>query len=238
MNERGGGPRQLPLGLPLAAAMRRADFLTGAANREAVEVIDGWPDWPAPVVLLTGPVGSGKTHLVHAWREASGAGLAEAGLLAGDAVVELVGAGAVAVEDLHAGPIDEAALFHLLNLAAERQAPVLLTSRVAAAALPIGLPDLASRLRAARPVALGVPDDDLLARVMVKLFADRQIVVDGSVVNYIALRMERSLQGANAIVAELDRESLAGGVPVSRKLAATVLDRVFGSSSEADEAAG
>src|SRR5690606_3640912 len=116
---------------------------------------------------------------------------------------------AVAVEDLHAGPLDEAALFHLLNLARERAVPVLLTSRVWASALPLRVADLASRLRAARPVELGEPDDDLLRRVMVKLFADRQLGVEPSVIDYIAVRMERSLQGASAIVDALDRDALA-----------------------------
>ena len=153
------------------------------------------------MVLLAGPVGSGKTHLVEIWREASGATRDHARASLDDRDVEaLVAAGAVAVEDLHDGPFDEPALFHLLNLAAERGAPVLLTSRAWAAALPVALPDLASRLRAARPVELGEPDDDLLRRVLVKLFADRQLVVDSAVIDYIVVRMERSLQAANALV--------------------------------------
>jgi chromosomal replication initiation ATPase DnaA len=217
----------LPLTLPHRAGMTRADFLVGAANAEAIALMDGWPQWPAPVVLLAGPVGSGKTHLVEIWRAASGAAAVAAVDLDDTGVEPLVEAGAVAVEDLHAGPFDEAALFHLLNLAGERQAPVLLTSRLWAGALPIRLADLASRLRAARPVELGEPDDDLLGRVLVKLFADRQIAVDNTVVDYIALRMERSLEGASAIVADLDREALAAGVPVTRRLAALSLARVF-----------
>lgn len=235
MSESAREARQLPLSLEQPAAMNRADFLTGPANRQAIELIDGWPAWPAPVVLLRGPVGSGKTHLVEIWREASGGAVVEAAALGDADAVALVTAGAVAVENLDAGPFDEEALFHLLNLAAERKVPVLLTSRAPAAALPIALPDLASRLRAARPVTLGEPDDELLRRVMVKLFADRQLSVESAVVDYIALRMERSLQGANAIVAELDRAALAGKVPVTRKLAAGALDRVFGAPAEAGE---
>jgi chromosomal replication initiation ATPase DnaA len=219
--------RQLPLSLPHRAAMTRADFLVGAANARAIELIDGWPEWPAPVVLLAGPVGSGKTHLVEIWREASGATVVEAAHLEDDKVVDLVAEGAVAVEDLHGGPFDEPALFHLLNLAGERGAPVLLTSRVWASALPVALADLASRLRAARPVELGEPDDDLLRRVMVKLFADRQLAVDSTVVDYIVVRMDRSLQAVNALVEDLDREALAAGGGVTRRLAAEALARVF-----------
>jgi chromosomal replication initiation ATPase DnaA len=219
--------RQLPLNLPHRAAMTRADFLVGAANREAVAAIDNWPEWPAPVVLLAGPVGSGKSHLVEIWRVATGAAVTTAANLGENDVEPLAAAGAVAVEDLHAGPIDERALFHLLNRATEKNVPVLLTSRVWPSALPLRLADLASRLRAARPVELGEPDDALLARVLIKLFADRQLDVEANVIDYIVTRMERSLAAANAIVAELDRAALAEGRAISRPLAAATLARVF-----------
>jgi chromosomal replication initiation ATPase DnaA len=218
---------QLPLSLPHREGMTRADFLVGAANKEAIGMIDDWPEWPASTVLIVGPVGSGKTHLVEIWRERSDAAAVMAQGLRREAVESLIEAGAVAVEDLHIPGFDEDALFHLINVSRERKVPLLLTSRVHAAALHLKLPDLRSRLRAAQPVELGPPDDELLRRVMVKLFADRQLTVDDSVVDYIALRMERSLEGANAIVDDLDREALAAAVPVTRRLAAISLARVF-----------
>src|SRR5690606_7498348 len=99
-----------------------------------------------------------------------------------------------------------------------------------ASGLPLQVPDLSSRLRAARPVELGEPDDDLLRRVMVKLFADRQLTVDPAVVDFIAVRMERSLQGASTIVEALDRDALAFRSPVTRKLAAAAIARIFDKS--------
>ncbi len=195
------------------------------ANRAAVALIDGWPAWPDRAVLLSGPAGSGKTHLVEIWRTASNAAVTAANALGN--VEALVGAGAVAVEDLHAGPLDEAGLFHLINLSGERHVPLLMTSRLPVGGLRVRLPDLASRLRAARPVELGAPDDALLRLVLVKLFADRQLTVDASVIETIVTRMERSLEAANRIVAELDREALAGGRAISRRLAAETLARVI-----------
>lgn len=226
--------RQLPLTLPHHAAMTRGDFLVGEANRQAVALIDAWPRWPAPAVLLAGPVGSGKTHLVEIWREASGAAVVAASALRGANVEALLSAGAVGVEDLHVGPLDEAALFHLLNRAREQGAPVLMTSRMWPAGLPVRLPDLASRLRAAHSVELGEPDDELLRRVLVKLFADRQLAVDAGVVDHIAMRMERSLQAANAIVDELDRAALAERAPITRRLATAALARVFDRPGEGE----
>ena len=125
------------------------------------------------------------------------------------------------------GPLDEAGLFHLINLSGERRVPLLMTSRLPASALRVRLPDLASRLRAARPIELGAPDDALLRLVLVKLFADRQLTVDAGVIETIVTRMERSLEAANRIVAELDREALAGGRAISRRLAAETLAQVI-----------
>jgi len=59
--------------------------------------------------------------------------------------------------------------------------------------------------------------------VLFKLFSDRQLVVDPTVVAYVALRIDRSLDAARAIVAALDREALARGKRVTRAMAAELL---------------
>ena len=219
--------RQIPFSLPHQPALGRADFLVGAANAEAIALIDRWPDWPARTVLLAGPVGSGKSHLVEIWRAASGAKVVPAAALVVANVEALLVGRAVAVEDLHAGPIDQAALFHLLNVAVETDATVLMTSRVWPSALPLTLGDLVSRLRAAYCVELVEPDDDLLRRVLTKLLADRQLDVDHAVVDFIVTRMERSLGTANLIVERLDEEALAAGRPITVPFAAETLRPIF-----------
>lgn len=216
-------PRQIPLSLPHRPSYDRADFLTGAANARAIALIDCWPDWQSQTVLLAGPIGSGKTHLVEIWRGVSNAEVVSASALTVFDVEALLAPGALAIEDLHAGPIDEAALFHLLNLANERMVTILMTSRMWPGALPLTVADLASRLRAAQPVELAEPDDDLLVRVITKLFADRQLTVDRAVIKFIVNRMERSLEAANLIVDRLDKEALARGRAITVRLAADTL---------------
>ena len=224
--------RQIPLSLPHRASFDRADFLTGAANAAAIGLIDRWPDWPSRSVIVAGPVGSGKSHLVDIWRSASGAETIAATALTVSDAEALPANGAVAIEDLHAGPIDEAALFHLLNAASERKAAVLMTSRVWPSALPFRLGDLVSRLRAAQLVELSEPDDELLRRVLAKLLADRQLAVDRSVVDYIVTRMERSLEAANQIVSRLDEEALAQGRAITTRLAAAILGAILDQTPE------
>jgi chromosomal replication initiation ATPase DnaA len=219
-------PRQLPLSIPHEPALGRADFLVGEANADATAFIDAWPDWPASVVLLIGPAGSGKSHLARAFAERSGAPVIDAIDLGDHDPTELVGRGALAIEDADEPGLDQKALFHLLNAARGRGASVLITTETVPSTWNIVLPDLASRLRAAQPAFLGPPDDDLLRRVLVKLFADRQITVDAGVLDVLLTRMERSFAAAGRLVDALDRESLARGRKVTRAMAQEIVGAV------------
>jgi chromosomal replication initiation ATPase DnaA len=216
------GGEQLPLVLPHEAAYGRDDFLLGASNQAAFSLVESWPAWPSQAAVIAGPVGSGKTHLAHVWQGLSGAPILAARDLRRDDVSALAANRAVAIEDAHAG-FDETALFHLFNAARDSGASLLVTSRSWPQSWGLRLPDLASRLRAATPVEILEPDDDLLRRVLVKLFADRQIEIDPAVVEFLAVRMERSVAAAQALVEELDRASLSAARRITRPLAAKVL---------------
>jgi chromosomal replication initiation ATPase DnaA len=229
------GPRQLALALGHAESFAREDFLGGASNATALALIDRWPDWPAPVVVLAGPEGCGKSHLAAIWGEAAGARFLSARSLAGEEVPAALATGALVVEDLAEGQFDERALFHLLNLAREEQAFVLLTARSAPSGFAAGLRDLASRLKALPVVTMGAPDDALLRAVVVKLFSDRQLAVDESLVSFLVLRIDRSVAAARAIVSELDREAMRQQRPLTRALAAEVL-RAPATGAAADSA--
>jgi chromosomal replication initiation ATPase DnaA len=216
-------PRQLAFVLPHAESLSRDNFLEGPANAEALGLIDRWPDWPNRVMLLVGPEGSGKSHLAAIWAEEAGARSTAAHALTAAVVPGALATGALVVEDLDPATCDERALFHLLNLAREDEAFVLITARTAPAGLPIELRDLRSRLRAVPVVELLPPDDRLFRALIVKFCADRQMAVDEAVVGYVASRIERSFAAARDAVALLDGEALRLGRPVTRALAAELL---------------
>jgi len=212
---------QLAIDLPHRPALGRADFLVSDCNAAALQWIERWPDWPAPALVLYGPAGSGKSHLAALWRERSG-GI----LIAGEALSradpnELASRRAVALDDAARAP--ERELLHLYNCCGEAGASLLVVARDAPASWPIALPDLASRLRAAPSVAIAPPDDRLLAAVLVKLFADRQVRVAPEVIGFLLRRMERSFAAAGALADRLDRLALGAGRPIGLALARRVL---------------
>jgi len=225
-------PKQLALDLPIDPRFGREDFLVSPSNEAAYGLIERWPDWPDTILLLRGPRGSGKSHLASIWSTAAKAWTAAARDITDERVPHLVSNGAVVIEDADRGPRDEMALFHLLNLARERKAFLVVTCEMPPDRWGLQTPDLLSRLRLAPSIMVQAPDDALLRAVLVKLFIDRQLVVDTSVVDYIALRIERSLRRAAEIVAALDWEALSRGRRISRSIAAAVLEAARGGDEQ------
>ena len=215
-------PGQLVLDLGHRPAFGRDDFLVAASNREAVAWIDRWPDWPGRTLAVCGSEGAGKTHLAHVWCAKSGARF-----VGPDDTVDLQGLAdrdrpCLALDDADR-LVDEGALLHAFNFVTEKRGHVLLTGREAPARWAIKLPDLASRLRAITVTRLGPPGDELFAAVLIKLFAERQLVVGEDVILYLVTRLERSFGAAQACVAALDKRALAESRRVTVPLAGEVL---------------
>jgi chromosomal replication initiation ATPase DnaA len=219
----GSAPRQLTLALEHAVSFAREDFLSGPSNASALALIDAWPDWPGRAVVLVGPEGSGKSHLAAIWGAEAGARFIAARSLAEANLPAALVTGALVVEDVAAQAFDERALFHLINLAREEDAFLLLTARTAPATWTFAIRDLGSRLTALPVVELMPPDDALLRAVLVKLFADRQVAIEENLIGYVATHIERSFAGAHAAVARLDAEAMRQQRPLTRVLAAELL---------------
>lgn len=217
--------RQLAFDLPAREAWRREDFFPSPANAAALAAVDDWRNWPGGKLVLTGPKGSGKTHLARLWAAEAGAALLPAADLTTADLPALSAHGAVAVEDAETAagnPQAEAAFFHLHNLVTQ-SGHLLVTASLPPRDWGLALPDLASRLQAAALARIEAPDDALLSAVLIKLFADRQITVPPALIPYLVARMERSIDAARAIVAALDARALAEGRPITRQLAADLL---------------
>lgn len=221
--------RQLTFDLPVRPALGRGDFFVSPANALALAALEAPGDWPAGKLMLIGPEGAGKSHLARVWANAEAAEVVAAADLATRPAPPQSRAVVVEDADRIAGMrTAETALFHLHNLVLAEGGQLLLTARTAPGRWPMVLPDLASRLQATATARLGPPDDALLAAVLAKLFADRQIRVPPALIPWLVARMDRSFAAADALVASLDAAALAAGRPISLALARSVLDRPGG----------
>ena len=218
---------QLILNLPHLVSQDAEDFLVSASNQAAVDVVERWPHWPAPAIVICGPSGVGKSHLVNMWQQRSHAEVVHAAKLDETLAGQLEPGHPLAIEDLHNGVASEKAMFYRLNMAREHNGALLITSQSPPGKLNIALPDLRSRLRALPVAVIALPDDTLLQGLLVKLFQDRQLRVDPQTIRSIMTHMERSAEAASKVVAEIDRLALATRRKVTRNLAKEVIHKLF-----------
>jgi len=223
---------QLPLPFPHRPGYAELDFLSDDSNQDALAWLSRPADWPDRRLALWGQGGCGKSHLLHIWAERN-----PAVLLTGQTVRNLEDVpqtGALALDDADT-LADEQTLLHLLNTARDRGLFVLLSGRTAPARWPVRLPDLSSRLKAITAVEIQPPGDPLLRALLLRMAADRQLRMGEQVQEWLLRRLPRSPGALREAVARLDRESMACQQPITRSLAARVLDIAEMAVAEADE---
>jgi chromosomal replication initiation ATPase DnaA len=208
-------PEQLPLDLPVRSAMNAAGFVVSMSNHDAVAWTDRWPDWPNGVLAVYGPPGCGKTHLAHVWQARSAARFLEANALEQLPLGENLILDGIRLPEEH--------LFHLINHVRAQQTSLLILDREPPARWAVRLPDLASRLASVPAVAVLPPDDTLLAAVLAKHFADRQVEVAQEVIAYLVKQIERSFTAAETMARRLDQAAMARRAAITIRLAREVL---------------
>jgi chromosomal replication initiation ATPase DnaA len=213
----------MALDLSLPQSLSSDDYVVTEANDAAFRTINA--PWASPIMALTGPRGSGKSHLAAVWAETSGARFLAAKELDMVNVKKSLVTGALVLEDAGANTAS-IPFFHLLNMVKEEEAHLLLTTTIPPAKWTISPADLKSRLRSVPVITLKTPDDTLLKAVYMKLFADKQLDVDLGVIDYLIIRGERSIASASRIVTLIDRLGLEEGRRVTKPLAGTALERL------------
>lgn len=221
------GRRQFAFDFSHRPSLSGEDFIVTPCNQAAVSWVDSWPEWPAPALLVYGPPSCGKSHLASVWQARTGALRLNLPLRGGVDPRQALGeATAVVIEDVEgwiAGDEAQRQLFHIYNLVAERRGHVMLTASRPPAQWPMTLADLRSRILAAPAVAIDMPDQDMVAALLIKLFADRQLKVGDDVLAYLLARMDRSFDGARRLVAALDDAALDARRNVTIPFAGAVL---------------
>lgn len=216
---------QLPLDLPTRTALGRDAFFVSPSNAVALASIDNWRNWPNGKMILSGPHGAGKTHLAQVWAADSGAQVVNAETVATADISQLASA-PLAIEDadqIAGQPDAEEALFHLHNMILAEGNALLITAQTPPREWALTLPDLKSRMEGTSVTTLDQPDDTLLAAMLTKQFADRQLMPSPEAVTYLLRNMERSAAEVERVVTLMDRRALSQGRKISRKLAVEVL---------------
>lgn len=225
--------RLRPIDFGANPSLDDVDYIRSECNSVAFDTVMNENTWPDGRLLIIGPAQCGKAHLARIWARANCADMLHCSSLAEtDAVAAMRGGATVLFSaDCVAGnEQQEVGLFHLCNAVAQTGGRLLMTSRRSAVFWPLQLNDLKSRLRGCRQTTIECPDDRLLAALITKLFADRQISVASHITDYILPRMERSFAAAQALVAEMDLRAMTRGRKITRPIALESLAALNGNT--------
>jgi DnaA family protein len=213
------GARQLPLALRFPPDQRFETWVgvpgTALAQLRALATETG-----AERLYLAGPAGVGKTHLALAScaaAEAAGRRAAYLPLQAAagrlrDALEALEAVDLAALDGLDAiagNRDDEIALFDFHNKARAAGLSLLYTGRAAPDGLPLGLPDLRSRLSQCARIMLSPLDDAGRIEVLRERARRRGLAVEPAALEWLLRRVGRDLGGLTRLLDRLDHASLA-----------------------------
>ncbi|HTI97225.1 MAG TPA: DnaA regulatory inactivator Hda [Rudaea sp.] len=210
---------QLPLLLRWPAQQRFETFFPGTNGAALALLQEVATSAAAPWVFLSGPVGSGKTHLLLAacaaatavGRGAQYLSLAKTQQRA-DAIRALGGSELLALDDMHASAGDgtsEHALFDLYNRCKVEKSTLLFSAAAPPAQIGIGLPDLVSRLSACTQARLA-PLDDAARRDWLRARAGtRGLILDDGVLDWLFAHHARDLSSLADLLERMDRAALA-----------------------------
>ncbi|CTP91389.1 hypothetical protein XTPLMG728_2884 [Xanthomonas translucens pv. poae] len=225
---------QLPLALRYPPEQRLDRYVGAPAGllAQLQAVADGRDvDW----IYLSGPAGTGKTHLAlalcaaaeQAGRSAAYLPLQAASGRLRDALEALEGRHLVALDGLEASAgqrEDEVALFDFHNRARSAGVTLLYTAQAMPDGLALTLPDLRSRLAQCTRIALSPLDDAGRAAVLRERAQRRGLVLEDAAIDWLLTHAGRDLAGLVALLERLDRESLAA----QRRVTVPFLRRVWG----------
>jgi len=212
----------LPLGNS-TTSYDRSQFLITPSHAPVLGMLAAPETWPQGKLVITGPHASGKTHLVRMFADQHGL----APLTPCDSPTSGHSRAIIDDADQVAGePKGEEWLFHLHNNTLGSGGHLLMTAATAPSRWGIRLPDLASRMQATHIAQITPPDQPLLEALLLKQFADRQVIPKPGVTAYLAKNMDRSFAAAADLVAQMDAISRAEKVPATLGLAKRALANI------------
>lgn len=186
------------------------NFIIHDGNREAFEFIKSLNNSNANVFLLSGPEKSGKTYLCNIWQKMVGAifiDLKTFDLCYDEFALSvekvILPNGKYILEDL--SDVDENKLLYFLNIISEKHCVLLMTSKKNVSDFSFVINDLKSRFKNIINIKLYELNESSKKKIILKLFADKQMNVDSDVLNFVSEKISGNYDAIFKFVNDLEK---------------------------------
>ena len=210
--------KQLYFDMPDKTALGIEDYIITESNSFAFDLISRMIKGEINQGVISGPSFSGKTHLSKILIKNIGSN--ESLYIDRDykKIIEKVGSSNLIVIENIDKVIEnrsEEDLFHIINFTKESDKKLLMTSGKSISNIEFKLEDLKSRLNAILEAKIMQPDDELMKLVLIKIFNDKQLLINPNVIDFLMSRLERSYKSINDFIEKIDKFSLERGKKIT-----------------------
>ena len=210
--------KQLYFDMPDKTALGIEDYIITESNSFAFDLISRMIRGEINQGVISGPSFSGKTHLSKILIKNIGSN--ESLYIDRDykKIIEKVGSSnLIVIENIDKVLEDksEEDLFHIINFTKESDKKLLMTSGKSISNIEFKLEDLKSRLNAILEAKIMQPDDELMKLVLIKIFNDKQLLINPNVIDFLRSRLERSYKSINDFIEKIDKFSLERGKKIT-----------------------
>ncbi len=210
--------KQLYFDMPDKTALGIEDYIITESNSFAFDLISRMIKGEINQGVISGPSFSGKTHLSKILIKNIGSN--ESLYIDRDykKIIEKVGpSNLIVIENIDKVLEDrsEEDLFHIINFTKENNKKLLMTSGKSISSIEFKLEDLKSRLNAILEAKIMQPDDELMKLVLIKIFNDKQLLINPNVIDFLKSRLERTYKSINDFIEKIDKFSLEKGKKIT-----------------------
>ena len=198
---------QLLLDFDYEQNFRDDDFYVGKSNFYSFELINKWPKWEKNFLNISGEKFSGKTHLTNIFLKKFDGIRIESNLLNDENLRTIKPYQNIVLEDLNLDT-NERLIYSLFNIIDQDNKFLIITSLEPIAEINFQLEDLKSRTKNCLLAKIENPDDEVMFALILKNLADRQIILDKKLIDFIIKRVERSYGKIFEFIYKIDKISL------------------------------
>ena len=210
--------KQLYFDMPDKTALGIEDYIITDSNSFAFNLISKMIKSEINQGAISGPSFSGKTHLSKILIKNIGKN--ETLYIDGDYndIIDKVGSSKlIVIENIDKVKEEssEEDLFHIINFTKENDKKLLVTSGKSISSIEFKLEDLKSRLNAIIEAKIMQPDDELMKLLLIKIFNDKQLLINPNIIAFLMSRLERSYISINDFIERIDKFSLEKGKKIT-----------------------
>ena len=183
------------------------DFFVSNSNYYAYELIKSWPKWEKKIINICGEKYSGKSHLSNIFITKFKGKIIDVNTMNNETLNSLKIYENIVLENFSKN-INENLIYSLFNLIDQDSKYLVINSQIPINEIDFKLNDLKSRLRNCLIAKIQNPDDEMIYALLLKNFADRQIILDKKLIDFIIKRIDRSYGKIFEFIYKIDEISL------------------------------